>query len=73
MCLLVFKTSVGLKEEVPGGFDSHMSPPKKEKAKMIGKTVDFKREIDCLFLLQKFKYRQLSNTVVAFLIGGILE
>ena len=34
----------------------------------IGKTVDFKREIDCLFLLQK-----LSNTVVAFLIGGILE
>ena len=39
----------------------------------IGKTVDFKREIDCLFLLQKFKYRQLSYTVVAFLIGGILE
>lgn len=39
----------------------------------IGKTVDFKREIDCLFLFQKFKYRQLSNTVVAFLIGGILE
>ena len=39
----------------------------------IGKTVDFKREIDCLFLLQKFKYRQLSNTVVGFLIGGILE
>lgn len=39
----------------------------------IGKTVDFKREIDCLFLLQKFKYRQLSNTVVAFLIGGNLE
>ena len=39
----------------------------------IGKTVDFKREIDCLFLLQKFKYKQLSNTVVAFLIGGILE
>lgn len=39
----------------------------------IGKTVDFKREIDCLFLLQKFKYRQLSNTVVTFLIGEILE
>ena len=32
----------------------------------IGKTVDFKREIDCLFLLQKFKYKQLSNMVVAF-------
>ena len=32
----------------------------------IGKTVDFKREIDCLFLLQKFKYRQLSNMVDAF-------
>ena len=34
--------------------------------KNIGKTVDFKREIDCLFLLQKFKYKQLSNMVVAF-------
>lgn len=32
----------------------------------IGKTVDFKREIDCLFLLQKLKYKQLSNMVVAF-------
>lgn len=43
VCLLVFKTSVGLKEEVPGGFDSHMSPPKEENSKQdIEKIVDFK-------------------------------
>ena len=38
----------------------------------IEKTVDFKREIDCLIDLQKFKLR-LIKYGSCFLIGGILE